>query len=182
MQSIACGPFVSLAGGTVLCAIVSIARWHASGVPRAVPAIQRERRGCGIQYAWPPALLPRGRLRHEVRRSDPRASRATLVLGQRKVERGVPRLDQGPLGCPVPVSCSCRLTGVRREAGGCFIRAARSRSVHPRGVAVPVAPPPPRVEMVKPAPGPTYFWLNGRYTTGGTRSWLRASKVIAACC
>ena len=46
----------------------------------------------------------------------------------------------------------------------------------PAGYAVvtaPQAPPPPRVEVVPPSPGPQYFWINGHWRfEGGSYVWV----------
>ena len=52
-------------------------------------------------------------------------------------------------------------------------------------VSVPVAPPPPRAEMITPAPGPSYFWVNGHWRwDNGQHIWVpghweasRASEI-----
>jgi hypothetical protein len=40
-------------------------------------------------------------------------------------------------------------------------------------VNVPVAPPPPRVEVMPPAPGPAYFWVAGHWRwEHGAHVWV----------
>jgi hypothetical protein len=55
---------------------------------------------------------------------------------------------------------------------GCVVAPVAPYGYDTYGYAVPVAPPPPQVEYIGPAPGVGYVWLNGYWGwSGGRHVW-----------
>src|SRR6476620_11730517 len=52
-----------------------------------------------------------------------------------------------------------------------FMTGCVTQPVPAATVCVPQAPPPPQVEVIAPAPGPEYVWLNGHWGWNGGWTW-----------